>query len=97
MEKQVGGGQLNDLPNGLFRFHLGAILDRYSEVMDVHEQLVPVHLHQNGHADPARHNLFQELSWALTGAVQLCSDATLVVGSLWIQGTDSISVWAPNI
>ena len=51
VEEQVGEGPL--VPHGLFRFRLGAILDRYSEVMGVHEQVVPVHLQQNGDANPA--------------------------------------------
>ena len=38
--------------------------------MGVHKQVVAVHLQQNRHVDPARHNLFQELSQALTGALQ---------------------------
>ena len=59
--EQLGGGSAQ-VGGALFRFRLGATLDRRSEQLGVHEQVVPVHLTQNRRADPAEHILAEELS-----------------------------------
>ena len=67
-ENQLGGGA--QVGGTLFRFRLGAILDRRSKHLGVHKQVVSVHLTQNRRADPAQHNLAEELSQTLVDAVQ---------------------------
>ena len=69
-DEQLGGGNVSQTPESLFQFRLGSILDRRTQRLGVHEQVVPVHLQQNRVSDPANHNLVQELGDALLHAVQ---------------------------
>ena len=68
-EEQLGGGNVSQTDESLFQFRLGSILDRRTQRLGVHEQVVPVHLQQNRVADPTNHNLVQELGDALLNAV----------------------------